>query len=322
LRVHEIRYFDVANPSGNRLQRIMRENLHSLPEFSDPVSGKSCPRKKTGEEIRRFGMDRRFHAILAVFCLLVAASSMAAGQSPTTQSEVQPKQAAVPAPEGAQTGKAPEVNPRAGSVGPWLFNPLMKPSKPLTASQKFTLFEHRSFGPPAFVSPAISAGFRMARPRADYPRDWKDGAGAFGRLYGSTVATQASRHSAEFLTEAAFHYDPRYFPSRESNGVARVAHALAFVVVQRTDSGATSLALPHFAGAAAGGFVGMAYLPPGYNDLHHAGNRAASELLSIGVRNLAFEFAPELYPLERKLHIPRVVPAWWTSRHASRHDRP
>ena len=53
----------------------------------------------------------------------------------------------------------------------------------------------------------------MARPNDKYPPSWQDGPGAFGRLYGSTLATQTSKHTAEFLTEAAFHYDARYYPS-------------------------------------------------------------------------------------------------------------
>jgi hypothetical protein len=66
----------------------------------------------------------------------------------------------------------------------------------------------------------------------------------------------------------------------------------------------------------------MAYLPPGYNNLSRAGQRAGSELLSIGIRNIASEFAPELAPIVRKLHIPRVVSTWWTQQPKAQPGRP
>jgi len=155
----------------------------------------------------------------------------------------------------------------------------------------------------------------MANPPSDYPRDWKDGGGAFGRLYGSTLATQTSKHTAEFLTEATFHYDARYSPSKSDGKLARAAHAVGYVFVEKTDAGKTAFALPHFAGAAAGGFTGMAYLPLGYDTLSKAGQRAGSELGQIALRNLAQEFAPELAPIARRIHLPKLLPVWWTPIH-------
>jgi hypothetical protein len=88
--------------------------------------------------------------------------------------------------------------------------------------------------------------------------------------------------------------------------------------VEKTDAGNTAFALPHFAGAAAGGFVGMAYLPSGYDTLSKAGQRTGTELGQIAIRNLAQEFAPELAPIARRIHLPRLIPVWWTpTSHAS-----
>ena len=88
--------------------------------------------------------------------------------------------------------------------------------------------------------------------------------------------------------------------------------------MEKTDAGNTAFALPHFAGAAAGGFVGMAYLPSGYDTLSKAGQRTGTELGQIAIRNLAQEFAPELAPIARRIHLPRLIPVWWTpTSHAS-----
>jgi hypothetical protein len=182
----------------------------------------------------------------------------------------------------------------------------------LTLGDKFTIYTHQTFGPPALVFPALGAGMRMTNPPSRYPHDWKDGGGAFGRLYGNALATQTSKRTAEFLTGAVLHEDPRYLPAPPGSSVGkRVFHAISYTFVDRTDSGARTIAFSNFAGAAAGGFVGMGYLPNGFNDATHAGQRALSEFMTIGVSNIAGEFAPQLVPIIRKLHIPKIVPAWW-----------
>jgi hypothetical protein len=196
-----------------------------------------------------------------------------------------------------------------GPIGPV---PALLTGGRLTLGDKFRIYVHQAFGPPALVFPALGAGIRMADPPKDYPRDWTDGGGAFGRLYGSALATQTSKRTAKFLTESALHEDPRYLPAAEGAGVAgRIAHAVAFTFVDRSDSGGRELAFANFASAAAGGFVGMAYLPPGFNDISHAGQRMGTEFLGIAIANVSREFEPQWGPIVRKLHIPTIVPAWW-----------
>jgi hypothetical protein len=188
-------------------------------------------------------------------------------------------------------------------------------SQPLSFSDKFTIYTHQTFGPPALIFPAFAAGLGMANPKNHYPSEWRDGAGAFGRLYGDSLATVTSERTARFLTGALLHEDPRYVRSTSNNPLARTMHALAFTLVDRTDSGRNTIAFSNFAGAAAGGFVGQAYLPHGYNDLTHAEQRMASQFLSIAIQNVAAEFQPQWGPLVRKLHIQKIFPEWWVPRH-------
>jgi hypothetical protein len=151
----------------------------------------------------------------------------------------------------------------------------------------------------------------MLDPPSGYPHQWKDGGGAFGRLYGAELATSSSSRTGRFLAEIAFHEDPRYVPSESNNALDRVFHAFAYTFVDKTNSGHNTLALSNFASAAAGGFVGMAFLPNGYNDATHAEQRALRGLAGAAIRNIAAEFRPEWEPLLLKLHIPRLLPAWW-----------
>jgi len=53
-------------------------------------------------------------------------------------------------------------------------------------------------------------------------------------------------------------------------------------------------ALSNFVGAAAGGFVGNTYLPAGFNDVTHAGQRATIRFATFAAGNLFREFAPQM----------------------------
>ncbi len=195
-----------------------------------------------------------------------------------------------------------------------LFLPV-KSSRSLSFGDKFTIYAHQTFGPPALILPAFKAGMGMANPTKHYPREWKDGAGAFGRLYGDSIAMVTSQRTARFLTGVALHEDPRYVRSTSKNPLVRTTHALAFTLIDKTDSGRNTIAFSSFAGAAAGGFVGSAYLPHGYNDLTHAEQRMAFQFMSIAIQNIAAEFQPQWGPLVRKLRINKILPEWWVPQH-------
>jgi hypothetical protein len=113
------------------------------------------------------------------------------------------------------------------------------------------------------------------------------------------------------LTSVALHEDPRYVRSNSKNPLMRTMHAVAFTFIDKTDSGRNTIAFSNFAGAAAGGVVGSAYLPHGYNDLTHAQQRMAAQFASIAIQNIAAEFQPQWGPLVRKLRINKILPEWW-----------
>jgi tryptophan-rich sensory protein len=129
-------------------------------------------------------------------------------------------------------------------------------------------------------------------------------------------ASSISRLAAglDYLAGTLAHEYPRYYPDRSKNSFHRIYHALAFTLIDRSDTGRPMLAVSKLAGSAAAGFVGMAYLPAGYNDTVHAGQRAAGTLggyvptLLVGYAtgNLLYEFTPEFKWLGRKLHLPFI----------------
>jgi len=222
--------------------------------------------------------------------------------------------------QAADLPDAPEAQEQSNSTGAAslpqdqnsavLFLPVKSP-RTLGFRDKFSIYAHQTFGPPAVIFPAFAAGMAMANPRKNYPREWKDGAGAFGRQYGDSIVTVTSQRTARFLTGVALHEDPRYVRSTSKNPLMRTAHAVAFTFMDKTDSGRNTIAFSNFAGAAVGGSVGNAYLPHGYNDLTHAQQRMAFQFASIAVQNIAAEFQPQWGPIVRKLRIQKILPEWW-----------
>lgn len=170
-------------------------------------------------------------------------------------------------------------------------------------TQKAGCFAHRSLGIGTFVGPLFMAVPGMAKPPAGYPRQWRKGPAAFGRLYGDALALQTAQQTGRFLAALALHEDLRYFPDVSGNPLRRALHAITFAAFDRSDSGRTTPAVSNFAGAAAGGFVGNTYLPRGYNDTSHAVQRMELQFGFIVAENLVNEFKPELRQLRKALRL-------------------
>jgi hypothetical protein len=149
----------------------------------------------------------------------------------------------------------------------------------------------------------------MAHPPNHFPPDWSDGGPGFGRNYGGLFARHTTSGLTHFATAAALHEDPRYTACECTNAFARVLHALAYTVVDRSGSGRNTFAASNFAGAFAGGFVGMAYEPNGFNDVTHAYQRSALEFTRYIVGNQLAEFSPQLFRLLHGMHLPRKAVA-------------
>jgi hypothetical protein len=171
---------------------------------------------------------------------------------------------------------------------------------------KFSYYVKSEFAPLNFVIPAAGALYQMANPPDQYPHEWKDGGGAFGRNYGDIVARGVSTKTAIFATGVMLREDPRYFPSTDRRYAARAFHAAWFTLIDKGDSGHNRVAVSNFVGAAAGGFVGNAYLPPGYRDATHAEQRSLDVFAGIGIANELSEFRPEIRLALKKAHVPFV----------------
>ena len=179
---------------------------------------------------------------------------------------------------------------------------------------KFKLLVEPEFGPRALFTTAFRTGIRMAKPPTACLAIGTTAQRGMGTSMEIASPAMALRASHDFRLQSCCTRTRDTVAQRAPLCLARFSHALMFTFVDKTDGGHTILAVSNFAGAAANGFLGNAYLPPGFNDLTHAGQRGTEALAGLAGQNVLIEFAPELGRALKKLHIPHIPlpPVWWT----------
>jgi hypothetical protein len=173
----------------------------------------------------------------------------------------------------------------------------------LNAWGKANIYYQRVMGIGTALGPAVEAAAVMAAPPKNYPNNWRQGAAAYGRNYGAVLGRAQTAEFTRFVMGVALREDPRYYPSGNRAVPARIVHAVWFTLVDRSDAGHLRPAFANLLGAAAGGFVGNAYLPGAYTDLRHVGERTGFQMAGFAVENGFGEFMPELDKLAHLLHI-------------------
>ena len=250
--------------------------------------------------------------------LLIPLFALAAGWALQARAQTASAYASSPAPVEPDLPDAPSPSPapqqNSQSNIPFLLSRFNRPLQPMDLGDKFKYFVEPAFGPRSFVTNAFGAGMRMANPPSHYPHEWRAGGEAFGRLYGDSFARTGAESIGRFSASALLHEDPRYRRSESTFFPVRLGHAVVFTFIDRTDGGRTTVAVSNFTGAAAGGFIGNAYLPPGFDNLTHAGQRSAVTFGGMAAQNVLQEFSPEIGQFLKKIHLPHIPlpPVWWT----------
>lgn len=161
-----------------------------------------------------------------------------------------------------------------------------------------------SYSTESLIWPGVGASKKMIFPPQAYSSEWRAGFGAFARNYGDVLVNNTANRDAKYLSAIIFHEDTRYWTCSDKRIVPRVLHLIVFSLVDKSDSGKNMLAISNLFGAAAGGFIGNAYLPQGYANVTHAGQRSLIELAESPLPNLACEFTPEFRTLMNLVHLP------------------
>jgi hypothetical protein len=106
---------------------------------------------------------------------------------------------------------------------------------PLTAGQKFKVVGRSLIDPSEFVLIGFVAGLGQA---SDSNPTYGQGAQGYAKRYGTSYADNAVENfMASAVLPSLLHQDPRYYQVGHGSFARRAGHALARVVITRTDSG-------------------------------------------------------------------------------------
>lgn len=168
-------------------------------------------------------------------------------------------------------------------------NPLPAEFMPLTASERWRRYFVSAFGPEAIVRASVGAGISQ---REDTPKEWRQGAEAYGERFGNSLAEHVIRKTLESGAAAALHEDNRYVPSTETGFWKRSKHAIGSVFVARNEAGQEHFAYSRFGGAVGSSFISRIWQPPSTNSSGDAAvNFGISMATEIGW-NVFREFRP------------------------------
>jgi hypothetical protein len=154
---------------------------------SKPVLAQDCERHLTPDQ-------GQLGEISAAKNIAVANNALMHAGAAETLSDAREPQTPAPSPDPQTSSPLREQAPHSRTNGSSIIAILPPPisRKRLTAKDKFQIYTHQMFGPQNFILPAFGAGFSMLHPPSRYPREWKDGGGAFGRWYERQIVTSTS----------------------------------------------------------------------------------------------------------------------------------
>jgi hypothetical protein len=214
--------------------------------------------------------------------LLVAVGTLAAQTNPASTNP--------PASSGSQQQQ--NDSQRVFGVVPQFLVTNQLNASPLTAGEKFKLFEHSSLDPFVFAAAAFQAGLSQATD--EFPQ-YGQGAEGYAKRYGATFADQVSSNFfANFLYPVLLKEDPRYFRLGQGTVKRRMVYSLEQEFVAHKDSGGKTFAFENVLGAFTSGTLSNAYYPSNDRGVGLTVSRSVISMLYGSVGGLFSEFSPDI----------------------------
>jgi hypothetical protein len=148
-----------------------------------------------------------------------------------------------------------------------------------------------TYSPTSITGIVLYAGLLQ---EANVPREWGQGAGAYGKRFGSTLAWSGIQSALAFGLDSALHQDPRYFRSGETGVWRRSRHALRGTLLTRTDSGGETLSTWRIGSAYGAAFLSNEWYPDRLNTVRLGFIEGSATLGLDFCSNLGVEFWPDI----------------------------
>lgn len=138
------------------------------------------------------------------------------------------------------------------------------------------------------------AAYAAVLQEADAPKDWGQGAAAWGKRFGSTAAWSGIHGVLAFGLDSTLHQDPRYFRSGAGGFWRRSGHALRGTMLTRTDSGKETLSTWRIGSAYGAAFLSNQWYPDRLNTTRLGFIQGSVTLGFDLIGNLGSEFWPDI----------------------------
>jgi len=168
---------------------------------------------------------------------------------------------------------------------------LCQPSDSLSVTAKFHFHAENVSSPLAIAGTAAYAGILQAD---GAPREWGQGAGAYGKRFASTMAWSGIRSTLAFGLDSTLKQDPRYLRSGAAGFWRRSRHAVRGTILTRTDSCGETLSTWRIGSAYGAAYLSNQWYPDRLNTARLGFIQGSVTLGFDLVSNLAIEFWPDL----------------------------
>jgi hypothetical protein len=161
----------------------------------------------------------------------------------------------------------------------------------LSLTAKFHLHAENVYSPLAIAGTAAYTGILQAD---GAPKEWGQGADAYGKRFASTMAWSGIHSALSFGLDSTLKQDPRYHRSRATGFWRRSGDALRGTILTRTDSGGETLSTWRIGSAYGAAYLSNQWYPDRLNTAR-LGFIQGSVTLGFGLlSNLGTEFWPDL----------------------------
>ena len=164
-------------------------------------------------------------------------------------------------------------------------------SDSLSMTAKFHFHAENVYSPLAIAGTAAYAGILQAD---GAPKEWGQGAGAYGKRFASTIAWSGIHSALAFGLDSTLKQDPRYHRSGATGFWRRSRHALRETILTRTDSGREKLSTWRIGSAYGAAYLSNQWYPDRLNTARLGFIQGTVTLGFDLVSNLGTEFWPDL----------------------------
>jgi len=165
------------------------------------------------------------------------------------------------------------------------------PEPPLDVTGKLRFHASNVYSPLSMVGIAAYAGILQAD---NAPREWGQGASAYGQRFGSTLAWSGIRNTLAFGLTSTLRQDPRYFRAGSGGCWRRTGHAVRGTILTRTDKGGETFSTWRFGSAYGAAFLSNQWYPDRLNTTRLGFIYGSATIGLDMVRNLGLEFWPDI----------------------------